>query len=62
MRSFEAWKRKQLRNPEAKAAYDALAEEFAKIQKSIKTACKKHGAKRQQLGRTQIGRGPGRVR
>lgn len=29
MRSFEAWKRKQLKNPEFKAAYDALEEEFA---------------------------------
>jgi DNA-binding XRE family transcriptional regulator len=29
MRSFEDWKRKQLKNPEFKAAYDALEEEFA---------------------------------
>jgi DNA-binding XRE family transcriptional regulator len=29
MRSFETWKRKQLKNPEFKAAYDALEEEFA---------------------------------
>jgi transcriptional regulator with XRE-family HTH domain len=31
MRSFEAWKREQLKNPEFKAAYDALEEEFALI-------------------------------
>lgn len=29
MRSFEAWKRKQLKDPKFKAAYDALEEEFA---------------------------------
>ena len=29
MRSFDAWKAKQLKNPEFKAAYDALEEEFA---------------------------------
>jgi len=29
MRSFEAWKRKQLKDPKFKAEYDALEEEFA---------------------------------
>ena len=29
MRSFEAWKRKQLKNPAFKKEYDALEEEFA---------------------------------
>ena len=31
MRSVEAWKRRQMKNPEFKAAYDALEEEFALI-------------------------------
>ncbi len=31
MRSFDAWKRKQLKNPAVKKAYDALEEEFALI-------------------------------
>jgi len=30
MRSVEAWKRKQLKDSELKAAYDALEEEFAR--------------------------------
>ena len=31
MRSVEAWKRRQMKDPEFKAAYDALEEEFALI-------------------------------
>ena len=31
MRSFEAWKRKQLKDPAFKKEYDALEEEFALI-------------------------------
>lgn len=35
MRSFEAFKRKQLKDPKFKAAYDALEEEFALAAKEI---------------------------
>ena len=31
MRSFEAWKRQQLKDPKFKAAYDALEDEFALV-------------------------------
>ncbi|MGZ5934779.1 MAG: helix-turn-helix domain-containing protein [Rhizomicrobium sp.] len=31
MRSFDAWKRRMLKNPEFKKEYDALEEEFALI-------------------------------
>ena len=36
MRSFEAWKRKQLKSPEFKKAYDALEDEFALIEELLK--------------------------
>ena len=53
MRSIEAWKREQLRNPEFKMAYDALEEEFAQLREEIKARAKKPGAKRQQTKRTR---------
>jgi hypothetical protein len=56
MRSFEAWKREQLKKPEFKAAYDALEEEFALLRKEIKARSKKPGAKRQQTGPTRMKR------
>jgi len=35
MRSFEAWKRKQLKNPAIKAEYDRLGPEFEKLRAEI---------------------------
>lgn len=46
MRSFEAFKRKQLKDPKIKAAYDALEEEFAAASKKIE-ARKKAEAKKE---------------
>jgi hypothetical protein len=56
MKSFEAWKREQLKKPEFKAAYDALEEEFVLLRKEIKARSKKPGAKRQQTGPTRVKR------
>ncbi len=41
MRSFEAWKRKQLKDPAVKAEYDALEAEFALARKRIAAKVKR---------------------
>jgi len=41
LRSFEAWKRKQLKDPAVKAEYDALEAEFALARKRIAAAVKR---------------------
>ena len=41
MRSFEAWKRKQLKAPAVKAEYDALEAEFALARKRIAARVKR---------------------
>jgi len=40
-RRFEAWKRKQLKNPAVKAEYDALEAEFAQASKRIAAKVKR---------------------
>jgi len=40
MRSFDAWKRKQLQDPAVKKAYDALEEEFALINELLNARSK----------------------
>jgi hypothetical protein len=44
MRSFEDFKRKQFRNIKIRAAYNRLAEEFARAEKKIKARKKKKPA------------------
>ena len=39
--SFNNWKREQLKNIKIRAAYNALAEEFARAEKKIKARKKK---------------------
>ena len=41
MRSVEAWKQKQLKNPAVKAEYDALEAEFALASKQIAAKVKR---------------------
>jgi hypothetical protein len=41
MRDIEDWKREQLKNIKDRAAYNALAEEFARAEKKIKARKKK---------------------
>jgi predicted transcriptional regulator len=68
MRSFEAWKRKQLKNPEFKKAYDALEEEFALIGELLKArtrakltqaqVAKRMGTSQSAVARMESGRAP----
>jgi predicted transcriptional regulator len=68
MRSFEAWKRKQLKNPEFKKAYDALEEEFALIGELLKARtrakltqaqiAKRMGTSQSAVARMESGRAP----
>jgi predicted transcriptional regulator len=68
MRSFEVWKRKQLKNPEFKKAYDALEEEFALIGELLKArtrakltqaqVAKRMGTSQSAVARMESGRAP----
>ena len=51
MRSFEAWKKKQLKNPVFKAEYDRLGPEFEKVRAEIVAAKKtKRGSVKRKTG------------
>jgi len=68
MRSFEAWKRKQLKDPEFKKEYDALEEEFALIGELLKARtrakltqaqiAKRMGTSQSAVARLESGRSP----
>jgi predicted transcriptional regulator len=68
MRSFEAWKRRQLRDPKFKAAYDALDEEFALIHELLKArssakltqaqVARRMGTSQSAVARMESGRTP----
>ena len=68
MRSFESWKREQLKNPEFKKAYDALEEEFALINELLKArtrakltqaqVAKRMGTSQSAVARMESGRAP----
>jgi len=68
MRSFEAWKRKQLKDPKFKAAYDALDEEFALIHELLKArssakltqaeVARRMGTSQSAVARMESGRAP----
>lgn len=68
MRSVEAWKRKQMKNPAFKAAYDALEEEFALINELLKARTRakltqaqvahRMGTSQSAVARLESGRAP----
>jgi predicted transcriptional regulator len=68
MRSVEAWKRKQMKDPAFKAAYDALDEEFALIGELLKArarakltqaqVAKRMGTSQSAVARLESGRAP----
>jgi predicted transcriptional regulator len=68
MRSVEAWKRKQMKDPEFKAAYDALEEEFALINELLKARTRakltqaqvahRMGTSQSAVARLESGRAP----
>jgi predicted transcriptional regulator len=68
MRSVEAWKRKQMKDPAFKAAYDALDEEFALVGELLKArarakltqaqVAKRMGTSQSAVARLESGRAP----
>ena len=68
MRSFEAWKRKQLKNPEFKKAYDALEDEFGLINELLRArthakltqaqVARRMGTSQSAVARLEAGRSP----
>jgi predicted transcriptional regulator len=68
MRSVEAWKRRQMKDPAFKAAYDALEEEFALIRELIGArakaklsqaqVAKRMGTSQSAVARLESGRTP----
>jgi DNA-binding XRE family transcriptional regulator len=67
MRSVEAWKRKQLKNPAFKKEYDALEEEFALVRELLSARAKANltqgevarrmGTSQSAVARMESGRG-----
>ena len=67
MRSVEAWKRRQMKDPAFKAAYDALEEEFALIRELLdarsraklsQQVAKRIGTSQSAVARIESGRTP----
>jgi predicted transcriptional regulator len=68
MRSFDAWKRKQMKNPEFRKAYDALEEEFSLISELLKArssakltqaqVARRMGTSQSAVARLESGRAP----
>jgi predicted transcriptional regulator len=68
MKSVEAWKRKQMKDPAFKAAYDALEEEYALIRELLDArtrakltqaqVAKRMGTSQSAVARMESGRAP----
>ena len=68
MKSVEAWKRKQMKDPAFKAAYDALEEEYALIRELLDArtrakltqaqVAKRMGTSQSAVARLESGRAP----